>query len=413
MLRFVVVAAVMPMLAAGCDLFDDVDTPAAPILRVADDQSLVVRHWTAAGIAADEVDCAHPRCLRARPDVVAIARVDGTTLVRREVDGVLVDVSLGAVAPADEPEPLAWARAESDSARRSSPQARAEQLENAEPSSPSASSSSSSSSKPSKHWEPPPSAPTLPAGERTCGTTRAGGGFGYHVVADDGDVWRRVAWVTPPTAPEVLALAADAYPIASRAGLCAWAEQRRGPRQWTVHHATTSTTVVARADAEHPPARCMGAGVVVVETQLDRVEIGVDGGTRVVGPGERVAAIDTRRGLAMRAGAVTVRRGPGQRAVDVVFAADRRLDGTAIEPGFVRNRVLTAGDGVDRFAVAERFVGAGGRGLEALYVLRIDDDGARITDTLVVGDRVVSRLEFSIGGLWWIEASPRTLRLTD
>ncbi|HEY1100686.1 MAG TPA: hypothetical protein VGF99_17225, partial [Myxococcota bacterium] len=89
------------------------------------------------------------------------------------------------------------------------------------------------------------------------------------------------------------------------------------------------------------------------------------------------------------------------------------LDGTAIEPGFVRDRVLTAGDGVDRFAVAERFVGADGRGLEALYVLRIDDDGARITDTLVVGDRVVSRLEFSVGGLWWIEAPPRTLRLTD
>ena len=339
------------------------------------------------------VACAHPRCLHVRPDVVAVVTANDAVWVWQT--GQAEGAVLPPVPAVDDNEPTVWARGVLVGGGRG----------------PAATSSPLN-----------PPAPTLPSTERTCGTTRAGGGFGYHVIRNDGSVWQRVAWVRPPTDAAVLALPTTAYPIVADDGsLCAWGEQQLlGDRRWTVHHLHSSTTVAAIADREHVPASCQADGAVDVDVDPVNhggvVRINRDGslgaGSRPVFQPVPSASVTGKSTVSLSSGALVVTLLGGEQTT-LLFPADHSLDGQKVPAGMVRDRVVTVGDGGSLLAVAERFVGEAGHGQELLHMVRVDARGPHVETTPVRDDVVISRLAHGLGAFWWVEGPAVAMRLED
>jgi len=370
----------------GCVLKD---AEAPLVVRVAGEPATVVGvAVTAAGLTQlVEQPCRDQRCLATRDDGVAIVLPSG------EVWAWLGDVATGAVLPKEpqqgEPEGVSWART---ILARPEPQ-------------------------PQTTATPPP--PELPPTLRTCGTTGAGGGFGYHIIRNAGDVWQRIHWVTPPTDAQTAALPVDVYPIAGPGGaLCAWGEQRVGERRWTIHHASSPTTVAAIVDREHAPARCAVDGGVEVSVEGGSIRIEPDGTTRPLqltieqGPSHFNLLSDGGRiTAAMESGVLSIVR-DGVRVAEVAFLPAKMLDGTPFPAGLRRDRVLGQGNGAGMFAFVERLISDDGRGHERLTFVRLD--GAKPVVINSTGDdKVITRLSSARGGFFWIEAPATVMRLAE
>lgn len=264
---------------------------------------------------------------------------------------------------------------------------------------------------------PPPSpptasatAPTLPPELRTCGQTFAGQGVGWHVIRNEGDVWQRIAWVVPPTDPAVLALPADAYPLARADGtLCGWGRQRE-ERRWTIHHVASGRTVDAVENREHAPAHCQGKdGSLVVEVEDGVLVLAPDGSARreptaedkpLVQPVE--FALDGTVQVNSPKKALRVRRADGTVQV-LPLRDDVDIDDTALPAGTIRERVAAAGDGTGTLLVAERLVLPGCVVRERLFVVDLSAGRGR---RLIDDDVMLMRLSFGAGRFFWVEAEP-------
>jgi hypothetical protein len=266
-----------------------------------------------------------------------------------------------------------------------------------------------------------PGPPALPPELRTCGVTTAGGGFGYHVIRNKGDVWQRVHWAKPPTDPQTIALPPEAYPIATATGICAWGEQRRGERQWTIHHVGSTTTVDAIADQEHAPAHCVD-GEVEVRVEGGAIRIDASGAQRRVtakaneGPTRHVLEGAVGKMTApMSWGVLTLRR-DDKALAELTFEPQTTLAGGPIPTGMRRDRVLGQGNGAGAYLFVERFVADDGTGLEQATLMRLDETGA-VARMVVLdsdgSDRVISRLGTAHGAFFWIEAPATVVRISD
>jgi hypothetical protein len=390
----------------------------ADFLRMGADDLVVMSLDDGGAVTPVPARCEQSSCLRARADFVAVLQPDGSVWARfGEEPGAVL--SAGASPPPLSAPPSAEAGLDDDAA---SPVAKL--LAEASP-------------------------PVLPEGYRTCGTTSAGGGFGWHVIRNAGDVWQRVHWTLAPQQQAVRALAPDAYPLARADGtLCAWARQR-STRDWEVH-LPSGLVVPAARDHEHPPARCVGEGAVEL--------LGRDGSRRFEADGSEAPSQavwgppwpEARDASVMHDGAGLF-PAPG-RAFEVVqangekwtraLAEDRDLAGAALPAGTARERLLARGDGAGRLLVAERFRLPGCQTIERLHLVRLpgqpggdpderaaaakpeekhrDKQGAEQgaeqggerqghgeIKTLREGDLVFSRLSVGLGRFYWLESTPR------
>lgn len=260
-----------------------------------------------------------------------------------------------------------------------------------------------------------PASVVPPAGFRTCGTTRAGGGLGWHIIRNADDVWQRIEWVRRPTTQEVLALPTDAYPLAdSQGALCAWGRQR-APRAWQIFVVGTTVVVDAIPNHEHPPARCEGGRGVVVDTESGTYLYTPDA------PPQRVAEAGARSSRGARdigSGRVALIQRPGAsltarlvdgKTVELPLGADRDLVGRSLPPGTTRERILAAGDLRETFLIVERLAMPDCSTREILVRWNATTGE---TTLLREGDIVFSRLAWGYGGFWWLESSPRLVDIS-
>jgi hypothetical protein len=261
---------------------------------------------------------------------------------------------------------------------------------------------------------PAPPPPTLPPELRTCGQTFAGGGVGWHIIRNRGDVWQRVEWVVPPTLAEVRSLPVDAYPLPRADGaLCGFGRQR-AERQWVIHHLSSGQSVDAIADREHAPARCVGDdGALAVEVADGTVVLSPDGARRLASPSSAtppppglpdIVVTDVAGAVVVHQprGELQVRRADGTQLV-LPLRDDVDIDQTPLPAGTSRDRVATAGDGDRSLLVAERLTLPGCAVRERLFLVDVvSGRGQRITDD----DVVLVRLSFAAGRFVWVEAEP-------
>ncbi|MEW5851558.1 MAG: hypothetical protein AB2A00_22400 [Myxococcota bacterium] len=322
--------------------------------------------------------CANARCLRTHDDALAILQPDGSVWATWPGQPATI-FSIGSLGgDAGAASPLTWILAEMSAATADAP--------------------------------PPPQPPALPAELRTCGTTQAGGGFGWHVIRNADNVWQRVHWTRPPLDKEVVELPANAYPLADGNRLCAYALQPT-PRNWEVHLLKTQKVIVAARDREHPPARCLCDGVEVEQE---------DGSIRVTPDGVEVPVAEKRphtpsylslrdvRFLTRPRGELSSVLANGSPWSFTLPEGGRNLAGKLVAPEATRERLVVAGNGVDTFLAAERLRLPGCGTHEALHLLHAD----RTVTTLQEGDTMFLRMVFAQGSFYWLHAEPRVVDLS-
>ncbi len=258
----------------------------------------------------------------------------------------------------------------------------------------------------SQHWLPP----ALPAELRTCGQTFAGGGVGWHVIRNRGDVWQRIAWVVEPKSPEVRALPPDAYPLAAADGaLCGWGRQYE-EREWDIHHGPSGKVIRAIADQEHAPARCLGTdGTIAVDIEEGVVIINAQGEMKKSSglPQAREPARDLYITVAAAQfqkplGQLRGRRKDGSEfTIPLLEQVD--VDGTPWAAGTVRTRIASAFDGDNTIVLAERILTSDCLVAEHLFV--VDVRTAKVRRIATTADLIV-RLAFAAGRFVWVEAEP-------
>lgn len=252
----------------------------------------------------------------------------------------------------------------------------------------------------------------LPADHRTCGTTNAGGGFAYHVIKNDGDVWQRLQWTRPPTNDDVKALSDNAYPIVIGAAgtLCAWAVQKT-PRNWEVH-SPSGVVVAAAPDREHPPAHCISADLVAVDVGDHAVHVSRDG-SKVDKelPSRSVDKAAPAYDPVMPLGGAASSNNPTGtlRIADTSFARplvdSADLAGKALPAGAHRRRIASAGDGARFVVVTEKIEQADCTTRELVHV--VDTQGQGAVTTVRDADVVIAKVSAAAGRFWWLEATPQ------
>lgn len=350
-------------------------------MRVAGDEMVVKSVGRDGVVATVPAECARMSCLRTREDAVAVLQPDGTAWAAwAGRPGALV---VGDVAP-DAADAERWARVQVLASARGAPPADAAVDDGAPP--------------------------ALPKELRTCGTTRAGGGFGWHVIRNRGDVWQRIHWSKPPVDEDVRALPVTAYPVATSAGaLCGWGVQT-AERTWRVTHKASGVVVDAKPDLEHAPAACADDGAIVVQTGTGAVRVARDGTTSTVHSDPQAVAelpVGASATLARPRGSVRIAT-PGGQTATLALPEATDLGGEPLPAGAVRDKIIAVGDGADRLLVVERFTLPSCNGREAMHFVR--SDGV-VEKTIARGDVVTAKLSRAAGRWWWVEAEPKIVAL--
>lgn len=358
--------------APRCESFARIATNDVAVFRLGDDtqpQEL-------------PVTCGRPGCLYVAADAVAVRQQDGTTWA--EWDGHPGAVLGPPPTSASMSNAERWARAQTD------PPGVPRGLGGGTSSDPIAA-----------------VAAKLPPELRTCGSTRAGGGFGVHIIRNAGDVWQRIEWVVLPEAPEVKNLGPGSYPIADgTGGTCAVATQL-DERVWQIRHLASGTIVDATPDHEHPPARCTGNGDVEVTTTEGSTLVHHDGGTTNLPPRESAreeVLVDPAEGEGK------VIQAPGNRfRVDLgegttatfELRADADLQGRPMPAGARRTRLSSVTDGKRTVLVMERLELPDCTGRDLLWHATLEPNQPPALRLVVEGDAILGRLSWGLGRYWW------------